>query len=104
MTYDSSIAEEAVAAVTGDRAEAYGHPYDDFSKVAGMWKHLFGWDASASDVALAMICVKLARQKHSDARDNLVDIIGYSLACDAVLAEAPHRESSELNSLMIGKS
>jgi hypothetical protein len=91
--FDPSIAEEAVEAVTGDRAASYGHPYTDFNKVAGMWSALFGWPVTASDVSLAMICIKLARQTHKNKRDNLVDIIGYSLTADAVITEANRLDS-----------
>jgi hypothetical protein len=85
MTYDPSIAQEAVDIVTGDRAAAYGHPYYDFAKVAGMWSALFGWEVTPSDVPLAMVCLKLARQLHREKRDNLVDIVGYVITHDAAL-------------------
>lgn len=88
--YDTSIVDEAVDAVTGDRAAAYGHPYDDFTMVAGMWHAMFGWEAQPEDVALAMIIVKLARERHSSKRDNIVDIVGYSLAYDAAATARKH--------------
>ena len=99
--YDPSIAQEAVEAVTGNRAASYGHPYDDFSKVASMWSGLFGWECSPGDVALAMACVKLARQKHAYGRDNLVDIIGYVIAHDAAVSEEAARGGERAGSVLL---
>ena len=80
---DPTVAFDAVEAVTGARAAMYGHPYVDFLKVSLMWESIFGIPVTPEQVGLAMICVKLARQCNTHARDNLVDIIGYALTVDA---------------------
>jgi hypothetical protein len=77
-----TILEEAQRLVYGDRERAYGHPREDFGRTAQMWSALFGHPFRASDVPLAMICVKLAREMHGHKRDNLTDIAGYAAALD----------------------
>jgi hypothetical protein len=72
------ILEEALAITTGDRQAQYGPPDQDFARTATMWQAMFGWDVSPSQVAMAMICLKLSRQTHQAKRDNWVDIAGYA--------------------------
>ena len=64
--------------VHDERQSDYGHPADDFSRTAALWRALFGWDADAKDVALAMVCVKLSRlQASPEHHDSIVDAAGY---------------------------
>lgn len=82
---DETILEEASRIVSGDRGDDYGHPGDDFERTAGAWAALFGWDVTASQVALAMIVVKLSRlQETPDKRDSVVDIAGYARTYEMV--------------------
>ena len=73
--------EAAKKCVCGDREQDYGNPEDSFRRTAAMWTALFGVRFTAADVAEAMICLKLVREKtgHSKA-DNWIDIAGYA-AC-----------------------
>lgn len=73
-----SILLEAERLTDGDRQAQYGPPEQDFSRTAAMWNALFGWTATARDVAMAMICLKLSRQTHQNKRDNWTDIAGYA--------------------------
>ena len=73
-----SILLEAERLTDGDRQSQYGPPEQDFSRTASMWNALFGWNATARDVAMAMICLKLSRQTHMAKRDNWTDIAGYA--------------------------
>jgi hypothetical protein len=66
-----------VSALLADREKDYGSPVQNFQRIAGMWSALFGWDVTASQVGLAMICVKQSRELHSHKDDNLADIDGY---------------------------
>ena len=77
--------DTAKALVTSDRNNTYGLPEDSFKDIASLWSSqgvtVGGRSVSASDVALMMICVKLARLKHNPAHnDSWVDIAGYA-AC-----------------------
>lgn len=73
-----SILLEAERLTDGDRQNQYGPPEQDFARTAAMWNSLFGWNATARDVAMAMICLKLSRQTHMSKRDNWTDIAGYA--------------------------
>ena len=73
-----NILREAESLTSGDRNKDYGHPMDDFRRVATMWSALFGTRITPEQVPLAMICMKLSRQAHKPKRDNLVDIAGYA--------------------------
>lgn len=75
---EETILEEAQRLVFGDRQADYGHPIDDFTKTAGMWSAAFGWDVGPEDIPLAMIMVKISREKNRAKRDNAVDIAGYA--------------------------
>lgn len=79
---NTDILEEAYQLTAGERNKDYGHPYDDFSRTAEMWNAMFADRITepfkASDVARAMICIKLSRSVHAPKRDNWVDIAGYA--------------------------
>lgn len=89
---ESSILDEAKAAVTGDRQASYGPPDQDFARTAGMWSALFGdllRDGVRFEpfhVAQAMILLKMSRQRHQRKRDNWVDAAGYA-HCGAICDE-----------------
>ena len=82
----STIAAEAQSAVYGERGKDYGHPNQNFADVADLWSVLLGdrltGPVTAQDVARCMIAVKLARDLHSEKRDNRVDGIGYFITLD----------------------
>jgi hypothetical protein len=75
-----TILDEA-ARVVEQRSDNYDDPRANFRRIAGMWTALFGFEFTEEDVALAMICVKLSRLKHTPGHtDSLVDIAGYARA------------------------
>jgi len=73
-----SILEEASKIVDGDREQTYGHPALNFERTAVLWSVVFGHEVTLEQVALAMICLKIAREVHVPTRDNLVDLVGYA--------------------------
>lgn len=92
---DENILEEAMRLTVGDRDEDYGHPADDFSRTAGAWSALFGWDVTPEQVAVAMIVVKISRlQKTPKKRDSVVDIAGYARTYEMTLEELDRRQES----------
>jgi hypothetical protein len=80
-----SLLAEAHQIVT-DRHAKYGHPRDDFQRIAGMWSALLDHPITPSDVARMMILLKIGRAQNSYQRDNMLDVVGYAL-CHEELPE-----------------
>ena len=80
---DSTLAADAVQAVTGPRQRDYAHPKVNFQRIANLWSIVLDVDITPKQVALCMIQVKIAREINRHTRDNIVDLIGYSLTLDA---------------------
>ena len=76
--------EEAAALVDGSRQDAYGHPRDNYRRLAAMWSAYLGIEITPVQAVDMMIAVKLARQANAPARDNLVDIAGYARVAEMV--------------------
>lgn len=86
-----NVLEEANRLVHGDRDEAYGHPFDFFSRVAAMWSAMLGVQVTAEQVGLLMGAFKLARQCHKLGVDNLIDLAGYAETVNMVIEERARR-------------
>lgn len=82
--------------VTKDRSATHGQPEDNFKDIADMWNVLFEPNKpfTSKDVATAMICVKLARIKHSPNKfDHWHDIAGYAACAGGIImTEKNHEE------------
>lgn len=70
---------DKVRRIRRDRQAAYGHPREEFTRVAGMWGAMLGVIVTPDDVARMMILLKVARDKHGYKPDNMLDVIGYAL-------------------------
>lgn len=92
----AQVLDEAKALITGDRNKSYGSPIQNFTNTADLWtvqfQHKFkdGERFTASDIAQAMVLLKMARMIAGDKHDNYVDAIGYA-ACGAECAEHERR-------------
>jgi hypothetical protein len=88
-----TIANHAAALVTGDRAETYGHPLDDFTRTGLMWGAILGTEVTAEQVALMMAALKISRECHTPhpSNDNIVDGVGYLLTHALVVEERAAR-------------
>lgn len=65
--------------IGGDRAATYGEGPQTFPGIAAMWSTLFDTEVAVSDVALAMILVKIERLKYDPEHfDSWADIAGYA--------------------------
>lgn len=76
---DSYVLHGAFKATRGDRQDVYGHPADDFNRIATMWTAIKGIQFTAEEVAAFQIAVKLSRLAHSPGHaDSMLDIAGYA--------------------------
>lgn len=82
---ENSVMVEAQGLVNGARAQAYGHPKENFDRICALWNaYLRGRpdpmaNINNKDHAILMILVKVARLLESpNHRDSLVDICGYA--------------------------
>lgn len=82
----ATILREAETLITGDRNKTYGSPVENFANIAALWNvqigHKLKEPITATEVALMMAHLKLARMIAQPKRDNFVDAVGY-IACGA---------------------
>ena len=77
MTGEELLAH--AAAVVRDRRRTYGEPLDLFDRVAVRWSQHLGTRVTASQVALCLCDLKLARLTVDPRHlDSLVDLAGYT--------------------------
>lgn len=74
-----ALMRQAEDLVYGDRQGAYGHPYDDYSRTAGMWSSFLGIEITPAQAALMMVLLKISRERNRPKDDNIVDAHGYLL-------------------------
>lgn len=89
---EETILQEAQRLVYGPRERAYGHPAEDYRRVARLWSVILDHDISAAEAALCMVAVKIAREVHEPSRDNRVDMAGYAAVVDRIRRRADGRE------------
>jgi len=84
----SETLKAALKAVTVDRAATHGDAEASFCLIAAYWSNHLGTTVEASDVAVMMIMLKLARIKSTPGfEDHWTDIAGYA-ACGGEIAGA----------------
>ena len=84
----SEILDAARQAITVDRASTHGDAERNFDIIAAYWSAHLDLPVSASDVAVMMTLLKLARIKSNPLHaDNWIDGSGY-LACGGEIATA----------------
>ena len=82
----SSILSTARSYITRDRQADHGDAEDNFSRIAGYWSLHTGVTLTATDVAVMMALLKVARIKQNPQHvDNWVDGAGY-FACGGEIA------------------
>lgn len=80
--------DRAKQCVCGQRENEYGSPEDNFRSIAALWSVYKNTDFTATDVAMMMALLKIARIKTGTAtEDSFVDLAGYA-ACGAEIASA----------------
>lgn len=71
--------DAAIATVTQERGAVYGHPADDFAKVAGMAEGIKDCPDPLVKHALYMMLVKVARLAQTPNHiDSAIDLAGYA--------------------------
>ena len=88
-----TVLEEAAAIVDGPRQDAYGHPRDNYRRLAQMWGAYLGIDITPGQAVDMMMLVKMARQANTSKRDNLVDLAGYARVAE--MLEEPEVGASQ---------
>lgn len=85
-----SILIRADALINGDRRRDYGHPLENFSRVAEYWSAYLTTRGgpprplTAEDVAHMMIMLKIARGAQGYNDDTYMDIAGYAGCVEAI--------------------
>lgn len=76
---NKNILKEAYGVVfDGNRKTDYGGPKESFSMISKIASLLGDKELTPVDCVNVLIAVKLAREKFSHKRDNLVDLVGYT--------------------------
>jgi hypothetical protein len=97
----TTIKYETSSDVVEAREGIYGHPYDNFANIAGLWSVYltgrqlmhFTTELSKEDVAHMMILLKVARTIHGGKDpDTIVDIAGYA-RCIQLIREKENAQS-----------
>lgn len=90
----SEILEKARQCVCEDQDRQYGHPEDNFGKIAELWGAYRGEYFPVKDVAMMMALVKIARIYAGESIDSYVDLAGYA-ACGGELATEERHTAEE---------
>ena len=109
MVHRKEILETALELTTGDRNKSYGDPYDNLQRTANIWKEILGCDVSASQVALCMVGIKIARLVETPNHlDSFVDGAAYMAIAGEVykekIDEQPKTDSTEVEFKISGLS
>lgn len=82
----SEILQKAEQCVCGQREQDYGSPENNFQVIADLWSAYKDVDFTATDVAMMMALLKIARIRSGTAtEDSFVDLAGYA-ACGGEIA------------------
>ena len=86
--------DEAKRLICGVRRTDYGGVEESFNDVAQAWSLLLDITVTPEQVTLAMVLLKVFREKRNHKHDNLVDIAGYAALADYI-AEAKGSTSTD---------
>ena len=73
-----NILQEADSLTSGARQHEYGHPKENFERLAKLWSVTLGVELTAHQVVLCLIQLKVCRGIQGYKRDTYVDIAGYA--------------------------
>jgi hypothetical protein len=92
-----ALLERAADTIDGDRDKEYGGPESSFDRIAKVWQALVDYPFTATEVAMLMAGLKLARLASTDQthEDSWVDVAGYAgCGYEIIKLRAERRESS----------
>lgn len=73
------VISKAAELINGARATDYGDPVESFTRLAMIWSAILGVEVTASQVALCLAGLKMARLAHTPSHaDSWVDLVGYA--------------------------
>lgn len=88
MTQVESVLQEAQRLIHGERATTYGHPRENFKRIADLWTAYLGREIKPLDVGLMMVLMKVARlEQGTYHRDSVTDIAGYAGTLERIFEE-----------------
>lgn len=96
-----TVLQEAQRIVHGPRRASYGHPLDSQGRIADMWTVALGPFLKPGEkltwrqVNLCLMLLKVAREIHAPARDNIVDLVGYSAITEICEEEEKRRKEEQ---------
>ena len=86
----ADILHTAEKCVCGQREQDYGSPENNFQTIADFWSVYKGVKFSASDVAMMMALLKVARIKSGGGtEDSFVDLAGHAACGGELVTEVP---------------
>lgn len=83
----AEILKMAIELTVKDRQEQYGDARENFELVARFWEVYTGRPYSASDVAMMLALLKVARAMSGYKADNYVDLAGYAALAGEITAK-----------------
>lgn len=90
MTDAGAGARGRGARLTDERGKRYGHPLENFARIAKVWGMILGVDVTPEQVGLCMLGVKLARLVETpDDPDSLADLAGYAATLELLAGRQP---------------
>jgi len=81
---DTDFLEDVGAITEQGRENDYGHPGENFGRIAEIWSAVLGTSVSPRDVARCMIGMKISRDCTKPKRDNMLDAAGYAYLTEAL--------------------
>ena len=64
--------------IIADRANHYGDPETNLTRIARLWSAYLDVEVSGHDVAQLMVLLKISRSRVSNVDDNYTDAVGYT--------------------------
>lgn len=95
----ADILDKAKECVCGQREQDYGHPEDNFVRIANLWTSYKLVQFTPIDVAMMMALLKIARiQSGTGTDDSFIDLAGYA-ACGGEIMGRIRERQKEIDEL-----